>query len=538
MCGIFFIKKSEIQIKANTYNYNNELIDISTIVEYEFDKGKGRGPDDKKFINFKNYYLGFHRLSINGLNEASNQPFNKNGVYLICNGEIYNYKELYSMMGIVPETSSDCEVLLDLYLLYPVEYFISLLDGVFAFIIYDTRKGIITVGRDPFGVRPMFYDISYSFYSSEMKQISNLTNNTINQFPPGHFCQVNHTTKINNLFRYHSINQYYMPFCNTFKSYFNERSFYLSITRNSLIESVKKRLLSDRPIACLLSGGLDSSLISSIVVKLLKPKGITIETYSIGLPGSTDLIYAKKVAEYLGTKHTEVLVTEDDFFNSIPTVIEKIESYDTTTVRASVGNYLIAKYISENSEAKVIFNGDGSDELTGGYLYFHKAPNSMLFDYDVKSLLGNIHYFDVLRSDRSISSCGLEPRTPFLDKTFVNNYLSIPIHYRKENEIEKKLLRDAFIEYLPDDVLYRKKEAFSDGVSGESRSWFEIIAEKLENIEIPKYEYNKSYLKPHTKEQIYYRYLFEKLYPKRENIIPYFWMPKWSNTKDPSARTL
>ena len=158
--------------------------------------------------------------------------------------------------------------------------------------------------------------------------------------------------------------------------------------------------------------------------------------------------------------------------------------------------------------------------------------------YDVKSLLGNIHYFDVLRSDRSISSCGLEPRTPFLDKTFVNNYLSIPIHYRKENEIEKKLLRDACIEYLPDDVLYRKKEAFSDGVSGESRSWFEIIAEKLENIEIPKYEYNKSYLKPHTKEQIYYRYLFEQLYPKRENIIPYFWMPKWSNTKDPSARTL
>lgn len=539
MCGIFFIKKSEIQIKANTYNYNNnELVDIAIIVENEFNKGKDRGPDDKKFIDFKNFYLGFHRLSINGLNEASNQPFNKNGVYLICNGEIYNYKELYSMMGIVPETSSDCEVLLDLYLLYPVEYFISLLDGVFAFIIYDTRKGIITVGRDPFGVRPMFYDISYSFFSSEMKQISNLTNNTINQFPPGHFCKVNHTTKINNLFRYHSIHQYYMPFCNTFKSYFNERSFYLSIIRNSLIESVKKRLLSDRPIACLLSGGLDSSLITSIVVKLLKSKGVTIETYSIGLPGSTDLIYAKKVAEYLGTKHTEVLVTEDDFFNSIPTVIEKIESYDTTTVRASVGNYLIAKYISENSQSKVIFNGDGSDELTGGYLYFHKAPNPMLFDYDVKSLLGNIHYFDVLRSDRSISSCGLEPRTPFLDKTFVNNYLSIPIHYRKENEIEKKLLRDAFIEYLPDDVLYRKKEAFSDGVSGESRSWFEIIAEKLENIEIPKYEYNKTYLKPHTKEQIYYRYLFEKQYPKRENIIPYFWMPKWSNTKDPSARTL
>lgn len=332
-----------------------------------------------------------------------------------------------------------------------------------------------------------------------------------------------------------------MPLCSQFKSFVDERNYYKSLIKGTLINAVKKRLLSDRPIACLLSGGLDSSLITSIVVNLLKDKTKNkLETFSIGLPGSTDLVYAKKVANYLGTKHTEILLTEDDFFNAIPEVIEKIESYDTTTLRASVGNYLVSRYISQNSKAKVIFNGDGSDELTGGYLYFNKAPNSLLFDFEVKHLLQNIHYFDVLRSDRSISSCGLEPRTPFLDKTFVNTYLSIPLYYRKPegNEIEKKILRDSFMEFLPRDVLYRKKEAFSDGVSGNDRSWYQVISEKLDKIDIPIFEHNEKHMCPKTKEQMYYRYLFEQKYPKRENVIPYFWMPKWSNTTDPSARTL
>ena len=330
-----------------------------------------------------------------------------------------------------------------------------------------------------------------------------------------------------------------MPHCGQFKSYSDERNYYKSLIKGSLINAVKKRLLSDRPIACLLSGGLDSSLITSIVVQLTKQKSKTkIETFSIGLPGSTDLKYAKIVANYLGTKHHEILVTEDKFFDAIPEVVKIIESYDTTTVRASVGNYLVSKYISEHSKAKVIFNGDGSDELTGGYLYFHKAPNNLLFDYEVKTLLSNIHYFDVLRSDRSISSCGLEPRTPFLDKTFVSNYLSIPLIYRIEKGMEKKLLRDSFQEFLPTEVLYRTKEAFSDGVSGTERSWFEIIAERLKSIDIPILDFNNEYLTPRTKEQMYYRYLFEKEYSGREKIIPYFWMPKWSNTTDPSARTL
>ena len=549
MCGIFFVKKSD---------------DISVEkVNVEFEKSKNRGgipPDDTKFYEIGEYYLGFHRLSINGLNTESNQPFYKNGTYVICNGEIYNYKELYSYIGIKPLTNSDCEIIIDLYQLYPIDYFINLLDGVFSFIIYDTRKNILMVARDPFGVRPLYYSHDYNNFSSELKQINNLTTETITQFPPGHFLIKNSkttvtnvtnitnitnvtsvTNEINVLNKYHTLTQYYMPLCTQYKNFVDERNYYKSLVRGTLINAVKKRLLSDRPIACLLSGGLDSSLITSIVVNLLKDKTKNkLETFSIGLPGSTDLVYAKKVANYLGTKHTEILLTEDDFFNAIPEVIEKIESYDTTTVRASVGNYLISKYISQNSDAKVIFNGDGSDELTGGYLYFHKAPNSLLFDFEVKHLLQNIHYFDVLRSDRSISSCGLEPRTPFLDKTFVNTYLSIPLYYRKPegNEIEKKILRDSFMEFLPTDVLYRKKEAFSDGVSGNDRSWYQVIAEKLDKIDIPIFEHNEEYLSPKTKEQMYYRYLFEQKYPKRENVIPYFWMPKWSNTTDPSARTL
>ena len=534
MCGIFFVKKNE---------------DVSAEKVYtEFEKSKNRGgipPDDTKFFEIGEYYLGFHRLSINGLNTESNQPFFKNGTYLICNGEIYNYKELYSYIGIKPLTDSDCEIIIDLYQLYPIDYFINLLDGVFSFIIYDTQKNLVMVGRDPFGVRPLYYSHDYNNFSSELKQINNLSTETITQFPPGHFFIKNDVTNVmketNLPNKYHTLTQYYMPLCSQFKNFVDERNYYKSLIRGTLINAVKKRLLSDRPIACLLSGGLDSSLITSIVVNLLKEKpNIKLETFSIGLPGSTDLVYAKKVANYLDTKHTEILLTEDDFFNAIPEVIEKIESYDTTTVRASVGNYLISKYIYQNSEAKVIFNGDGSDELTGGYLYFHKAPNSLLFDFEVKHLLQNIHYFDVLRSDRSISSCGLEPRTPFLDKTFVNTYLSIPLYYRKPegNEIEKKILRDSFMEFLPTDVLYRKKEAFSDGVSGNDRSWYQVIAEKLDKIDIPIFEHNEKHMCPKTKEQMYYRYLFEQKYPKRENVIPYFWMPKWSNTTDPSARTL
>ena len=299
---------------------------------------------------------------------------------------------------------------------------------------------------------------------------------------------------------------------------------------NNLQNAVKKRVVgtTDRPIACLLSGGLDSSLITAMVNELL-PKG-TLETYSIGLPGSVDLKYAKIVADYLGTRHTEILLTEDTFFKYIPEVINVIESYDVTTVRASVGNYLVGKYISSHSTAKVIFNGDGSDELTGGYLYFNKCPDPSEFDCETKRLLRDIYMYDVLRSDKSISSNGLEPRTPFLDRGFVEYYLSILPSIRCHSTIrgkpEKYLLRES-VEYcnsglLPKEILYRRKEAFSDGVSSENRSWYEVIHEKLNGVS----------------EKEYYLSIFNALFPGHEHLLEYYWMPKYVNATDPSARTL
>ena len=239
----------------------------------------------------------------------------------------------------------------------------------------------------------------------------------------------------------------------------------------SLSEAVRKRVNNtDREIACLLSGGLDSSLITALVKKMCPNKQLT--TWSIGLKGSEDLKYARMVADHLGTVHNEIVVSEYDFLNCIESVIQAIESYDTTTVRASVGNWLISKYIKENSDCKVVFNGDGSDEVCGGYMYFHCAPDSIEFDKECKKLLKEIHFFDVLRSDRSISSHGLEARTPFLDANFVSTYLSIPANIRNHSEnkcCEKYLLRRAFDNgLLPKEVLWRTKEAFSDGVSSQN----------------------------------------------------------------------
>ena len=267
------------------------------------------------------------------------------------------------------------------------------------------------------------------------------------------------------------------------------------------------------------------------------------------MPGSEDLKYSQIVADHLGTKHTQIILSEDDFFDAIPEVIKSIESYDTTTVRASVGNYLISKYIREHSEAKVIFNGDGSDEVTGGYMYFHKAPTEEEFDKECHRRLDDIYTFDVLRSDKSVSSNGLEPRTPFLDKEFVDAYLSIPIKHRYHpgnKQCEKYLLRKAFdgINLLPDNVLWRTKEAFSDGVSSQTKSWFEIIDEKIRaangNVYMPDVYESKKYSvnMPSTQEQNYYRELFEKFYPGGGYILPYFWMPKYVNAQDSSARTL
>jgi asparagine synthase (glutamine-hydrolysing) len=523
------------------------------MIKKEFKKGKNRGPEFSKLVSSANgsLMLGFHRLAINGLNEASNQPLVHDGITLICNGEIYNYNELYSLMDVTPNTGSDCEVIIHLYKKYGIEQTLIMLDGVFAFVLYDSNINKVFVARDPFGVRPLYkLHINITVdnqiacvegFASELKMIESFynidpTHSCTKQFEPGTYSVFNYASSkwVSNI-----INKtYFIP---TFPSMSKEYN--PMLIANELTSAVYKRCCTtEREVACLLSGGLDSSLIAALVAKYFKGKyNKQIETYSIGLANSEDIKYAKIVAEYINSKHTEIIVTEEEMFNAIPEVIKAIESYDTTTVRASIGNYLIGKYIAKHSQAKVVFNGDGSDELFGGYLYMNKCPDDIEFDKETRRLLKDIHLFDVLRSDKSISSNGLEPRTPFLDKNFVQAVLSIPINRRNHvthNSVEKYLLREScgFLSLLPNSILYRKKEAFSDGVSSQGRSLFTILQEFIAN------HYNSQGMikrEPSIEvEKQYYREIFDKEFPNSGHILPYFWMPKYTNATDPSARTL
>lgn len=555
MCGIFAL-----------LNYDKTNLNVNYIGD-QAQRSQHRGPDSYKIDVNKNIFLAFYRLAINGLDKKSDQPLKYNNKVLICNGEIYNYKRLYKLMNIKSVTNSDCEVIIHLYEKYGIEYTINSLDGVYAFILIDYDINKIFIGRDQFGVRPLFYlsnkvennresklDVQNILgFSSEMKQLHNFTqdnteidykgkdNLEVNIFEPSTYMVLelneNDLWVIKEKKKYTGIN---LTRINPINDEINEETV-ISNIHDIFCEAVYKRVTTtDRPIACLLSGGLDSSIVAALVSKIYNRP---LETYSIGLEGSEDLKYAREVAKHINSNHTEIVVSEEDFFAFIPKVIENIESYDTTTVRASVGNLLISQYISETSEAKVIFNGDGSDELMGGYLYMNYADDSLEFDKECKRLLNNIHYFDVLRSDRSISTQGLEPRTPFLDRDFVTFYLSIPVEYRytTNKKQEKYLFRKAFDKgYLPDSVLWRRKEAFSDGVSSKERSWYQIIDELVLKQKNVKYNNDITYShnSPETMEQLYYRTIFETIYPDQEHLIPYFWMPKYIDATDSSARSL
>jgi len=511
MCGIFALLNST----------NNPT-------EY-FKHGSKRGPEFSKLVNIGGAYLGFHRLAINGLNNESNQPMYYRGCILVCNGEIFNYKELIAKYNLNVNTESDCEVIPALYYLFG-EDFINYLDGEFSFIMVDMIQQITIIARDPFGVRPLYMNNIGDKYCfcSDIEPMKCMPISNIRHFNPGHIMTIGKSIHMKQYHGLHPVKQ---------TNYINE--FY-----ELFCSAVKKRVITcERPVACLLSGGLDSSLVAALAARYSKEIGNVLETYSIGLKESEDLKYAKKVAAHIGSKHTEIIFEEDDFYNSIPAVIKDIESYDTTSVRASVGNWNIGKYIKEHSDAKVILNGDGADELMGGYMYFHACPNAQEFDKECKRLLYNIHCFDVLRSDKSIASHGLEPRTPFLDKELVNYYLNIPQHIRAhiiDKKQEKAFIRNVFYKMdtylLPHEILFRKKEAFSDGVSGLHRSWYEIIQEKVKDIELPDQLFVHN--PPITKEQKYYRYIYESYYPGCAHLTPYFWMPRYVNATDASARTL
>uniref|UniRef100_A0A0B6Z4D5 Asparagine synthetase [glutamine-hydrolyzing] n=2 Tax=Arion vulgaris TaxID=1028688 RepID=A0A0B6Z4D5_9EUPU len=520
-----------------------------------------RGPDAFRIENInhlQNCCLGFHRLSIVD-DIRGMQPmrlYTHPNIWLVYNGEIYNHKLLDKEFDLSLSTEVDGEPIIHLYNLYGAEAMAKQLDGVFAFCILDVVNRKVILGRDTYGVRPLFrFQTEDGFLGvcSEAKGLYGLShtlsddNVHIEPFPPGHIevyeLDLQGKAFLKERTCFNRPGQF--PLYTTRISSFSED---VKTNVAQLLEAaVEKRLMADVRIGCLLSGGLDSSLVAAIFVKLAKARGIAypLQTFSIGMEGSPDLRAARKVADYLGTEHHEVMMTPEEGIDAIDSVIYHLESYDITTVRASVGMFLLSKYIKEKTNTTVILSGEGADEVAQGYIYFHHAPSPSEGDEESRRLLDNLHYFDVLRSDRATAAWGLEVRVPFLDHQFSSYYLSLDSELRQPHDgVEKNLLRSAFAEsnLLPNEILWRPKEAFSDGISSMSRSWYEIIQdycqEQVNDNELKEASRLYPHNTPKTKESFYYRQRFEKHYAGKGKWIPYFWMPAWSTSDDPSARTL
>jgi asparagine synthase (glutamine-hydrolysing) len=544
----------------------------SSQVKHFLLKLANRGPEGAKVVDQANFQLGFTRLAINGLNNDGMQPMSLEERYhWVCNGEIYNWKDLAARFDIKVKSGSDCEAIGPLFEKLgsqtDARTFFRALDGVFSIVLIDSKSGIAFVGRDPYGVRPLFIGyvlgqpiqeatdravvldangnrcpVERIVFSSEAKGLPLADCAIVEAFPPGHYAAYDLKTLNRIGFEpYHTIPWIKNPSL-------ADRVVAAKAIQVALTEAVKKRMMMQRPVAALLSGGLDSSLIAALVQKeLMTNKAPSLKTFSIGFEGSEDLKHARMVANHIKSDHTEIVMTPADFLEAIPSVIRDIESFDITTIRASVGNWLLGREIRRRTDCKVVFNGDGSDEVFGGYLYFNKAPSDEAFEAESGRLLEDIHFFDVLRSDRSMASHGLEARTPFLDKQFVQVARSIATSLRRPGgQVEKFILREAFAGtgLLPDEVLNRKKEAFSDGVSG-SKAWYQICKEHAEKEVGDDWRAKASamfkHLTPQTAEAYYYRLLFHKFYSGAAEaaLVPYYWMPKWHpGATDPSARTL
>ncbi|KAK6165894.1 hypothetical protein SNE40_022711 [Patella caerulea] len=520
-----------------------------------------RGPDAFRIENinhFTNCCLGFHRLAI--VDDIKGmQPmrlYTYPNIWLIYNGEIYNHELLEKEYDLQCSTTCDGEPIIHLYDKLGPEMAASQLDGVFAFCILDTANRKVILGRDTYGIRPMFKlynDNGFLAVCSEAKGLFGLSHTVsdakakIEPLLPGHIevydIDMNGKAKFLERKRFHKIGD--MP---RYKSLAPALTDDVKLNIRNLFEAaVKKRLMAERRIGCLLSGGLDSSLVAAMLVKDAKEQKLSypIQTFSIGLESSPDIAAARTVSKYLGTEHHEVIFTPEEGLDAIEKVIYHLETYDITTIRASVGMYLISKYISEKSDTVVILSGEGADELAQGYIYFHKSPSAEEGDIESRRLLEDLYMYDVLRGDRTTAAWGLEIRVPFLDHIFSSYYLSIsPEDRRPMKGVEKYLLRAAFSDtgLLPNEILWRPKEAFSDGISSKAKSWFDIVQSHC-NAQINDDELEQAanlypFNTPKTKESYYYRRIFEKYYPNKAKWLPYFWMPKWCKTSDPSARTL
>ncbi len=498
-----------------------------------FDKTISRGPDDSRIIDTGKGILGFHRLAIMGLHPEGMQPFRLDKSYIVCNGEIYGYEKLRRELAAKYsfESDSDCEILLPLYKEHGVDMF-AMLDAEFALIIYDGESEEFIAARDPIGIRPLYYGYTEDgsiIFASEPKNLVEHTDR-IMPFPPGHYYKGGEFVCYNDI-----------AFVD--KIVYDDLETVCRNIREKLVAGVEKRLVSDAKVGFLLSGGLDSSLVCAIAAK---KSAEPIKTFAIGMStDAIDLKYAKQVADFIGSEHREIIITRDDVISALEDVVHLLGTYDITTIRASIGMYLICKAIHETTDIRVLLTGEISDELFG-YKYTDFAPSAAEFQTESEKRIRELHMYDVLRADRCISVNSLEARVPFGDLDFVKYVMAVDPE-KKLNKYGKGkyLLRHAFEEgeYLPDEILWREKAAFSDAVGHSMVDYLKEYADGLYTAEEFEEKCEKyTFAKPFTKESLLYRELFEKFYPHQAQMIKDFWMPnkEWDgcNVNDPSARVL
>ena len=548
MCGIIAFFGNKESSRDTKGEFRTKFLELSKRIRH-------RGPDWNGIysVEGKPILIGHERLSIVSPESGSQPIVSENETQVLSvNGEIYNYKSLYSNVLLDKYTNqslSDCEVIMHLHREYDEET-AKMLDGIYGFVLYNNETGNVYIARDPIGIIPLYCGWTSSgdfMVASECKCLIDDCE-TIKVFPPGHSMSFNASTLPSSNTFYSSLSKFYNPLYS--KSGFNcsvtdtEINNSLKSIRESLETSVRKRLMADVPFGVLLSGGLDSSLIASITSRIIKEKpvnhwGQQLHSFSIGLKDAPDLIAAKQVADFLGTIHHEFHFTVQDGIDAIRDLIWHLETYDVTTIRASTPMYLLSRKV-KSLGIKMVLSGEGADEVFGGYLYFHQAPNSSEFHNECLKRVENLHHFDCLRANKSTMAWGVEARVPFLDQSFLNNVMTIDPKIKCRNKVEKWCLREAFNTpdnpYLPESVLWRQKEQFSDGVG---YNWIDSLREHAEtqvsDEDFIKARENDEHLR--TKEAVWYKRIYDELFPRELPIQR--WIPRtdWEGVGyDPSGR--
>ena len=498
-----------------------------------FDRTVSRGPDASRILTVPAGILGFHRLAIMGLTPEGMQPFQHGGNALVCNGEIYGFQQLRDALmqkGYVFHSDSDCEILLPLYEEYGVGMF-KMLDAEFALILYDANTKGFIAARDPIGIRPLYYGYDAegaAVFASEPKNLVGLCAHIL-PFPPGCYYQDGAFIRYRDIAAVETV-------CH------DDLETVCGNIREKLVAGIQKRLVADARVGFLLSGGLDSSLVCAVAQRC---SDAPIRTFAIGMrEDAIDLKYAKETADYIGSDHTEVVITKEDVLSALEPVVALLGTFDITTIRASIGMYLVCRAIHETTDIRVLLTGEISDELFG-YKYTDFAPSAAAFQQEAEKRIRELHMYDVLRADRCISVNSLEARVPFGDLDFVEYVMSIdPAKKLNTYGKGKYLLRKAFEgTYLPQNILWREKAAFSDAVGHSMVDYLKAYAEaQYSDEEYEEKRMRYTHARPFTKESLLYRELFEKYYPGQAHMIADFWMPNraWAgcDVNDPSARVL